>query len=257
MNGLPSTYQTLVVSNITAGFAHDCIAKWQQGFCSAACFTFSLWNNCLYSYLKLCINKYALLYAYSETARFQPLAFSSRAFNHTAIFQNSYRVNNRKKMLWFLTTQSKNPKLEKTFPREYPQNVEKEVWNLAVLQVSSFLWLSFYKQWTFGVSNGLLVSVWSINTGSKTQMWWKVKTSGLSVRRTKYHPVPARGYTKVQVKALELVQENMQNRKTSAFFSQPNHVKCTLAEEHVKDNVSFRSKSAKYHDDNITAGKVC
>lgn len=109
MIGLPSTYQTLVVSNITAGFAHDCIAKWQQGFCSAACFTFSLWNNCLSSYLKLCINKYALLYAYSETTRFRPLAFSSRAFNRTIIFQNSYRVNSRKKMLWFLTTQSNQP----------------------------------------------------------------------------------------------------------------------------------------------------
>lgn len=40
----------------------------------------------------------------------------------------------------------------------------------------------------------------------KTQMRWEVKMFGFSVRRTKYHPVPAHGYTKVQVKALELVQ---------------------------------------------------
>lgn len=90
----------------------------------------------------------------------------------------------------------------------------------------------------------------------KTQMRWEVKMFGFSVRRTKYHPVPARGYTKVQVKALELVQWNMQSRKMGAFFSQPNHVKCTLAEGHIKDKGSFRSKSAKGQDDNTTTSKV-
>lgn len=79
----------------------------------------------------------------------------------------------------------------------------------------------------------------------KTQMRWEVKMFGFSVRRTKYHPVPARGYTKVQVKALELVQWNMQSRKMGAFFSQPNHIKCTLAEGTLKTKALLEAKVQK------------
>lgn len=87
-HSLPTAYQTLVVSNITTGFAHDSAAKWQQGFCLTACFTFSLWNNCLSSNLKLSINKHVLLHAYIQWSHevFQSLVFTSRAFNHTTVY---------------------------------------------------------------------------------------------------------------------------------------------------------------------------
>lgn len=66
MSSLPVTYQTLVVSNITIGFAHNSTAKWQQGFYSIACFPFSLWNNCLPSYWILYTDKY-VCYMHTES----------------------------------------------------------------------------------------------------------------------------------------------------------------------------------------------